>query len=301
MEGTYIFLQTIIQGILVGMLYALIGVGMTLIMGVMGIINLAHGELMVLAMYISWVLNKYLSLSPYVSLIFVAPFLFFVGLFIGRYLLMPFMEKESILPENQVLMTVGIGIVITETLRSIFTSDYRSLKTSISQKVLFIGEISLSYPYIIAFIFTLIISGALFWFLSHTDLGRAIRATAQNKEAAMLMGINTKLLTYITYAIGAFLVAIAGVLIFPALYLYPDMGGIFTVKAFIITILGGLGCTIGAIFAGITIGIAEALGATYISMEFKDVISMLIFLVALLIFPQGFSPFVRKYILKSSV
>jgi branched-chain amino acid transport system permease protein len=125
-----VFLQTLVAGILKGGLYALIGIGMTLIMGVMGIINLAHGQMMMVAMYITFVLFHYLRIDPYLALVVSVPSLFLLGIVIQKYLLNPLMKVESILPENQVLMTVGIGMVLTEIMRFIFTSNYVSVRTS---------------------------------------------------------------------------------------------------------------------------------------------------------------------------
>ena len=144
-------LQTLVAGILIGGIYSLIGIGMTLIMGVMGIINLAHGQLMMVAMYITFVLSSYLHFDPYFSLLVAMPALFLLGVFLQKFLLNPLMKIESILPENQVLMTVGIGMVLTEIARFIFSSDYKSVKTSYSSSVFFVGGISFNVPMCIAF------------------------------------------------------------------------------------------------------------------------------------------------------
>lgn len=283
-----VFLQTLVSGILTGGLYALIGLGMALIMGVMNIINLAHGQLMMVAMYITFVLFHYLGLDPYLALPVSVTCLFFLGVFIQRYLLNPLMKVESILPENQVLMTVGIGMVLTEICRFIFTSNYKSVRTSYSSATFFIGNISFSVAMCIAFVFAVIFTLALFWFLLRTDLGRSIRAVAQDGEAARLMGIDAERIKVITMGIGSMLVAAAGTMLLPIFYLFPDIGGPFTRKAFVITILGGLGSTVGAIFGGVTLGLAEAFGATYIGKDYEDMIGLIIFLLVLLFLPGGF-------------
>jgi branched-chain amino acid transport system permease protein len=282
-----VFLQSLASGILIGGIYALIGIGMTLIMGVMGIINLAHGQLMMVAMYVTYVLYATLHVDPYLSLLVAVPVLFLLGVIIQRLLLNPLMKVESILPENQVLMTVGIGMVLTEIARFVFSSDYKSTTTSYSSKVLFLGGISLNFPMIVAFLIVVLLTLGLFWFMLRTDLGRSIRATAQDREAAVLMGINSGRITVITYALGAGLVAAAGTVLMPIFYLFPDIGGPFTLKAFVVTILGGLGSTVGAIFGGITLGIAESLGATYIGMQYREMVGFVIFLLVLLFLPGG--------------
>jgi branched-chain amino acid transport system permease protein len=288
-----VFLQTLVAGILIGGLYALIGIGMTLIMGVMGIINLAHGQIMMVAMYITLICFNFFGMDPYFSLLVTMPALFFIAFFLGKYLLVPLMGRESILPENQVLMTVGIGICLTEIMRFIFSSNYQSVRTGYSNQSFHLGEISFNLPLTIAFFIAIAITIALFFLLIKTDIGRAIRATAQDKDAAVLMGINQRQITYATYGLGAALTAAAGTLLLPIYYLFPDLGGQFTLKAFVITILGGLGSTVGAILGGLTLGIAESLGATYISMGYKDAVGMVIFLLVLIFVPGGLKRFTK--------
>ncbi|MBF0508998.1 MAG: branched-chain amino acid ABC transporter permease [Deltaproteobacteria bacterium] len=283
-----VFLQTLVAGILKGGLYGLIGIGMTLIMGVMGIINLAHGQLMMIAMYITYSLFQFLGIDPYVSLLISMPALFVLGMAIQKYTLNPLLEVESILPENQVLMTVGIGMVLTEIIHFIFGSDYKSVQTSYSTSTFFIGEISFSLALTVAFFIALAFTILMFWFLLKTDMGRCIRATAQDKDAALLMGVNSKRITIITFGLGSALVAAAGSLLIPIYYLFPDIGGPFTRKAFVITILGGLGSTVGAILGGLTLGLAESFGSTYIGMAFDDMIGLIIFILVLLFIPGGF-------------
>ncbi len=281
------FVQTIIAGFLIGGIYALVGIGMTLIMGVMKIINLAHGQLMMVAMYITYALFTYLHLDPYLSLFIAMPALFVLGIFIQRYFLNPLLKVDSILPENQVLMTVGIGMVLTEIIRFMFRSDYKSVKTSYSTSVLFVEGLSINVPMLIAFLIALVLTGLLFWFLLRTDMGKSIRATAQNKEAAIIMGVNADRITILTYGIGSALVAAAGCLLLPIYYLFPDIGGPFTLKAFVITMLGGMGSTVGAIVGGVILGVAESLGSTYVSMALRDTVAMVIFLFVLIFLPGG--------------
>jgi branched-chain amino acid transport system permease protein len=282
-----VFLQTLVAGTLKGGLYALIGLGMTLIMGVMGIINLAHGQIMMVAMYLTYVLFHYLGLDPYITLVITMPSLFLLGMLMQKFLLNPLIRVESLLPENQVLMTVGIGMVLTEVIRFIFTSNYLSVKTSYSSAAVFIGGISFSVALTIAFVFACVLTLLLFWFLLKTDLGRSIRAVAQDAEAAQLMGVNAERIKVLTMGIGSALVAAAGTLLLPIYYLFPDIGGPFTRRAFVITILGGLGSTVGAIFGGLTLGLAEAFSSTYVGMEFEEMIGLIIFLVVLLFLPGG--------------
>jgi branched-chain amino acid transport system permease protein len=282
-----VLIQTLVSGLLIGGIYALIGIGMTLIMGVMKIINLAHGQLMMVAMYITYVLFEAFGLDPYFSLFIAMPCLFVLGAVIQKFLLNPLLKIDSILPENQVLMTVGVGMVLTEIIRFIFQSDYKSVKTPYSSSAIYLGEISFNVPMLAAFGLALLLTAGLFFFLLKTDVGKSVRATAQNTDAALLMGINAQWITILTYGLGSALVAAAGTLLLPIYYLFPDIGGPFTLKAFVITMLGGMGSTVGAIVGGIVLGIAESLGATYISMMLKDAVAMVIFLLVLIFLPGG--------------
>jgi len=282
-----VFLQTVVAGVLIGGIYGLIGLGMTLIMGVMGIVNLAHGQLMMIAMYLTFFLAETVRLDPYVSLLVTMPALFLLGVLLQKFFLNPLLKIESILPENQVLMTVGIGMVLTEIARFTFSSDYKTVTTSYGSAAFFLGDISFNVPMTIAFAIAVVFTLALFWFLLKTDLGRSIRATAQDREAATLMGINSERITIVTFGLGTALAAAAGTLLLPIFYLFPDIGGPFTLKAFVITILGGLGSTVGAILGGLLLGIAESLGATYIGMGYKEMVGLVIFLAVLVFLPKG--------------
>jgi branched-chain amino acid transport system permease protein len=290
-----VLLQTLISGILLGGLYALIGIGMTIIMGVMKIINLAHGELMMVAMYIAYVLFAQFHIDPYLSVFIATPALFLLGVAIQKFLINPVLRVDSILPENQVILTVGIGMVLANIATIIFTSDYRSTPVDYSTKAWYLSdiwkkspiELSLSRPWTVSFLFAVAITAGLWYFLTKTDMGKSIRATAQDHDAALLMGVNVNRMRVITFGLGSSLVGAAGCLFIPIYYIYPDIGGQFTLIAFVITILGGLGSTVGAIIGGLILGLFESLTATYIGMGWAPVGRFAIFVAALIFLPGG--------------
>jgi len=290
-----VLLQTLISGVLLGGLYALIGIGMTIIMGVMKIINLAHGELMMVGMYIAFVLFSFFHIDPYLSVFIAAPALFLLGVVIQKYLINPVLKVESILPENQVILTVGIGMVLANVATIIFKSDYRQTPVDYSTKAWYLRdlwknspiELSLSMPWSVSFVIAVLITISLWFFLTRTDTGKSIRATAQDRDAALLMGVNVDRMRVITFGLGSSLVGAAGCLFIPIYYIYPDIGGQFTLIAFVITILGGLGSTVGAIIGGLILGIFESLTATYIGMGWAPVGRFMIFVAALIFLPGG--------------
>ena len=297
------FLQTLIAGILLGGLYALIGIGMTLIMGVMKIINLAHGELMMVAMYIAYSMFVLFHIDPYISVFIAAPVLFFLGIGIQKFLINPVLKVDSILPENQVILTVGIGMVLSNLATIFYKSDYRSTPVSYATSAFYLSdfwraspiELSLSVPWTVSFIIALVITAVLWFFLAKTDTGKSIRATAQDLDAALLMGVNVHLMRLITFGIGSALVGAAGCLFIPIYYLFPSLGGQFTLIAFVITILGGLGSTVGAIIGGLILGVFESMTATYIGMGWAPVGRFVIFIACLIFLPGGVaSLFLRK-------
>ena len=281
-----VFVQTIVSGVLIGGLYALIALGMTLIFGVMRIINLAHGELLMVGMYTCFWLFNHWGVDPYISIIVSVPLLFFIGLFLQRFLISPVIKARAP-EENQILLTAGIGLVMTNIALLIFSPNYYTVLTSYSNANVIIKNISISLPLLWDFLIAVGITGILSVFLLKTDLGTSIRATAQNNDSAVLMGINTDRIMNITFGVGCALVGAAGTLFMPLYYVFPFIGGIFTLKAFIVVVLGGMGSATGAIVGGITLGVAESLGAAYISTGLKDVIGFVIFVLVLIFKPSG--------------
>jgi len=279
-----VLVQAIISGILVGGVYALIGIGLTIIFGVMRVINFAHGELMMVGMYMTYFLFTLAGIDPFVSIVITIPLMFIFGgilqkVFINRII--------GTLPQNQILLTIGLGLIMSNSIMLAFTSDYKILTTSYSSASVSIAGISVSEPLTISFLITAVITAVLYWFLMKTDMGQAMRATSQDREAAQLMGINVQRMSILAFGLGASLAGTAGALISPTYYIFPQVGSAFTLKAFVIVVLGGMGSVIGATLGGIIIGVVESVGAVTISSDWKDVLVFTIFLLVLLVKPSG--------------
>jgi branched-chain amino acid transport system permease protein len=276
--------QSIVSGILTGSLYAMIGVGLTVIFGVMRIINMAHGDMVMFGMYGAFLSIAFLKIDPFLSIVIWIPLAFFVGVFIYRFLLKNIVPAGEL---NTLLYTAGLSLFIANFVLLVASGDYRTIKLKYAIMPLRPFGIAVPIPLAIAFGMAILITIALYWFLVRTDTGRAIRATSQEPEAAALMGVNVDRMAIITFALGTALACGAGVLLAPSLYLYPTVGEILVAKCFVIVVLGGLGSVPGAIAGGLLLGVVESLGAVYISVPYKDAIGFVIFLLVLLFRPSG--------------
>ena len=279
-----ILMQALISGILIGGVYALIGIGLTIIFGVMRVINFAHGDLLMLGMYATYYLFAMAHVDPFLSIVITMPLMFLFGAFLQKTIINRVLNA---LPQNQILLTIGLGLIMSNTVMLAFTSDYKILSTKYSSSSMHVGGISISSPLLISFAITAAITAALYWFLLKTDTGQAIRATAQDREAARLMGINVKRMSILAFGLGSALAATAGALISPTYYIFPQVGSIFTLKAFVIVVLGGMGSVIGATLGGVLIGIAESVGGVYFGAGWKEVVVFVLFLLVLLFKPSG--------------
>ena len=278
------FLQSLISGVLVGGAYALIGIGLTIIFGVMRIINFAHGDLLMVGTYITYFAFTLLGIDPFLSIVISIPLMFLLGAFLQKVFINRVLNA---LPQNQILLTIGLGLVMSNTAMMLFTSDYRILSTSYSSSSVKVAGLSISTPLLLSFLVTAAITAFLYWFLLKTDTGQAIRATAQDREAAQLMGINVKRMSVLATGMGSALAGTAGALLLPTYYTFPQVGSTYTLKAFVIVVLGGMGSVIGATLGGVVVGAAESLAAAYVSSGLKELFVFVLFLLVLLFRPSG--------------
>jgi len=278
------FVQSLVIGVLTGALYAMIGIGLTVVFGVMRIINLAHGEMVMLGMFAAfWGLSLW-HLDPFVSVLLWTPVMFVAGMLVYRFLLRRIIPGGEL---NTLLYTAGLSLLVANLALFAWTGDYRTISLPYALSPLRPFGIAVPIPAAIAFGVALAITAALWLFLMRTDMGRAIRATSQNAEAAVLMGIDVERVAVVTFGLGTALAGAAGVLLAPSLYLYPTVGELLIVKCFVIVVLGGLGSVPGAIAGGVLLGVAESLGAVYVSTTYKDGIGYVVFLLVLLFRPSG--------------
>jgi branched-chain amino acid transport system permease protein len=278
------FLQAVVSGILTGGVYSLVAVGLTLVFGVMNIVNFAHGAFLMLGMYISYWLFTLLGMHPYVSMIASLVILFFLGMGVQRY----FIERVHVLGDQSVLLlTFGLSMFLENLAVFLWTPDYRSIQVNWFSGTAFIYDIMVSIPKLMAFIFSILLTLALYLFLKKTSTGKSIRAIADQVEGARSVGINVSKVSQIAFGIGAACVAAAGSIITPFFYTAPSVGFVFLLTAFIVVVIGGMGNFWGAFFGGIIVALGESLGATYLPGSLQHLGMYLIFILVLLFRPQG--------------
>jgi branched-chain amino acid transport system permease protein len=280
------FLQALINGIMLGGFYGVMVLGFSVIWGVMGVINLAHGEFIMLGAYVAWILNKQFNWDPFLAPIVVIPLFFVFGYLLQRLLINRIVEKPHLI---SLLVTFGLGIILANATKLIFTADPRITQTALSG-FWPVGAVTIPKTKSGILVAALIIMGLLHLFLQHTRLGKSIRASAQNKDAARMVGIKIKSVYALTFGICIALTGVAGVLISPTQAIFPFMGASLTLRAFAITALAGLGSIVGALAGGIILGLVEVFVATYVSGVGTNlgVISSFVILVMILVArPQG--------------
>jgi branched-chain amino acid transport system permease protein len=277
-------LQLLVNGLLLGGIYALISIGLTLIFGVLEIINFAHGEFLMIGMYLTYAFFHFFGIDPYVSLLFILPISFLIGISVQKIIIQPLLNAP---PLNQIFATIGLSIVLQNLALWLFKADYRTIETSYAKMNLFLGDLIFNLPRLIAFFIALSMIMALFLFLKMTYTGMAIRALAQQRKAAMLMGINVYRTYTIAFGIGIACVGAAGTILMPIYFVFPTVGSLFVLAAFVVVILGGYNSLVGSLLAGLIIGVIEAFSGFFISPHLKEAVYFTIFIFILLFRPTG--------------
>jgi branched-chain amino acid transport system permease protein len=277
-------LNVIVQGLLTGLVYGLMALGLSVIFGVMRVVNFAHGEFTVVAMYAAFILFEILHLDPLFALLPVAMLFFGVGYLLQRTLISPFIGRAE---HEQFILLVGLATVIVNGVLMIFGPDARPINLSYSFDSYAIGGIFIDKVRVLAAIAALAVAAALFLFFRYTRTGTAIRACADNLTGAAVIGLNIKQLYAVTFGIGLACVGAAGTLMATIADASPSLAQAYTLLAFTIVIVGGLGSMVGAVIGGILIGVSEALAGFYVQPSMKSMFSFALLIIVLVLRPQG--------------
>jgi branched-chain amino acid transport system permease protein len=276
--------EAMLNGLLTGAVYALIALGLTLVYGVLHIINFAHGALLTCAMFAVWLVHTAFGLDPYLAILPLTLVFFAIGYGVQRFIIGPAAHGDD---GNILLVTLGLSIVIENVLLAVFQSDTRSLSTDYSFQVVELGPLLISQARLYGFAGAVLVSALLWLLLARTDTGKAIRAVAKEKLGARLVGINVAHVFAVTFGLGCATLAIAACLLMPTFYVNPRVGGAFVLVAFTIVVLGGMGSITGALIGGLFIGVVESLCGLYLGESLGQIGIFLIFILVLLFRPTG--------------
>ena len=279
-----ILFASVLNGITTGAVYALIALGLTLIYGVLHIINFAHGASLMVALYGVYFLKEKLGIDPYMALPIMVPAMFAFGYLLQRGVINRASHGKD---ENILLVTLGLSIVLENLALLFFKSDTRNIETAYTLTTVNIGPAMIALPKLVAFAGALVVSSVLLAVMRYTDLGRAIRAVAKEKHGARLMGIDVDHVYAMCFGIGLACLGAAACFLLPAYYVNPLVGSGFVLVAFTIVVLGGMGSFVGALVGGLLIGVVESVGGLYLGESLGQVGIFAIFIAVLLFRPQG--------------
>ncbi len=279
-----LYVQAIVNGVLVGGVYSLMAVGLSLIFGVMRVINFAHGDMMVWGMYLSFWLFTTLGVDPYLSILATGAAIFLLGAAVQRGLVNRILDAPH---EMQILLMMGVALVLENVALMVWGPDPRRVNVSYGLSTFWVGPIVFDLPRLVTFGVALVLALALYLFLKKTDLGRMIRAAADNRIGALLVGTDILKVFTLAFGIGAACVGAAGSLMTPLLPFAPSTGLFFTITSFNIVIIGGMGNLLGAFVGGLLVGVSESLGAVLLAPSLKELVSFVLLVVILLFRPQG--------------
>ena len=281
-----LLLQVILDGLMNGMLYALVALGLSLIWGVMDVINFGHGEFLMVAMYVSYWLGFMLNIDPLLSWVASGLFVFLLAAMTYQLIIKHTVGKP---PLSSLLATFGLAMLLKNVCLNRFSPNFRLLSdTLMGDKAFHLGDVIVSMPQLVTAVFALVVLGLVYVLIHRTRLGWTIQATAMDKEAAELMGVNTERIYLLVFGIGGACVGIAGGLMPSYLAVHPEVGTLFGLIAFVIVAMGGFGSIPGALVAALLIGLVEALSGFYIAPVFKYVAVFSMYLVVVMIRPKGF-------------
>jgi len=279
-----ILIPAILNGLLTGAIYALVALGLTLIYGVLHIINFAHGALLSAALFAAFFAFRLFGLDPYVAVFLLAPLFFVLGYSLQRFVIGPASHGND---RNMLLVTLGIAVVIENALLYAFRGDTRTIDVSYAFQTIDFGFTFLAVPRVVGFGAVFLVALALWLIMTFTDSGRAIRAVAKEKLGAELSGINVAHIYALTFGLGTACVAIAACLLIPTFYVNPTVGNAFVLVAFTIVVLGGMGSVPGALVGALLIGVVESLSGLFLGESLGQIGIFVIFIAVLLVRPSG--------------
>ncbi len=279
-----IYAAALINGLLIGGVYALVALGLTLIYGVLHIVNFAHGSLLMVGMFAAWLMAEKLGVHPYAALPVVALGMFALGWLLYRLVIGRVSRGED---RAILLATLGVAVVLDNLFLTLFGGDTRQIESDLTFAVIELGPLLLSVPKVIAFAVSLLLAGALWGFMALTDTGRAIRAVAKEPEGARLMGIRPERIFALAYGIGIGCLGAAACLLLPSFFVSPHVGSVFVLVAFTIVVLGGMGSFPGAVVGGLLIGVTESMGGLWLGESLGPIGISLVFIAVLLFRPTG--------------
>ena len=277
-------LQQIVNSLLIGSVYALVAIGLTLIWGVMNVLNFAHGDFLMVGMFIAFWCYTLFKMDPIFSIPVCAAVLFLLGLGIYRFIISKVMKGPGL---AQLVVTFGISIFLANLAVMLWTPDFRLIEKPLLSGTWSLGSVQLSIPKFAASVGSVVVSAGVLLFLKKTRTGKAILAVEMNRDAALLMGINTERINSLSFGLGSALVGIAGAFLSMYYYIYPQVGGLFGLISFCIVALGGFGSIEGAFIAGILIGLVQTLGGYFFDPAYKYALVFLVYLITVWIRPQG--------------
>lgn len=284
MLSPIILTTAVLNGLLTGAVYALVALGLTLIYGVLHVINFAHGALLTAAMFGAYFAFKTLGLDPYLAAFLLAPAFFVFGYALQRLVIGPASHGDD---RNMLLVTLGLAVVIENALLFTFRGDTRTIDVAYAFQTIDLGFTFLAVPRLVGFIAVFVVAFALWLIMTMTDIGRAIRAVAKEKLGAELAGIDVAHVYAVTFGLGTACVAIAACLLIPSYYVNPTAGNAFVLVAFTIVVLGGMGSVPGALIGGLVIGVVESLSSLFLGESLGQIGIFLIFIAVLLVRPRG--------------
>lgn len=282
--------SALVTGIVLGGLYGAVAVGLSLIFGIIRVINFAHGSLLMVAMYASYWLWRLGGLDPYLSMVVVGPLMFAAGYAVQSLLIKPMFVRERALvvePLGVLLLMAGLDVALANLALLLFKSDYRGVIHPLATVTVKLGFVELSVSRTLVFVLAVVLTAGVAALLKYTDLGAAIRSVGQNREAAALCGVDVYRVYAFTFGLGTAVLAVAGAAMLPFYYVNPSMGTPLAIKSFIVVVLGGLGSIPGALAGGILLGIVESVGAQFVTATAAAIFSLAIFIVVLFARPKG--------------